>query len=110
MSIQLTDSAAQHVKQMLDKRQEGIGLRLGTRKSGCSGYAYIVDYADHITEKDSVFESNGVKVVVDVASLSQLDGMTIDYIQTNILNAGFEFINPNVTDSCGCGESIAFKE
>ena len=110
MSIQLTDSAAQHVKQMLDKRQEGIGLRLGTRKSGCSGYAYVVDYADHVTEKDSVFESNGVKVVVDAASLSQLDGMTIDYVQTNILNSGFEFINPNATDSCGCGESIAFKE
>ena len=110
MSIQLTDSAAQHVKQMLDKRQEGIGLRLGTRKSGCSGYAYVVDYADHVTEKDSVFESNGVKVVVDAASLSQLDGMTIDYVQTNILNSGFEFINPNVTDSCGCGESITFKE
>ena len=110
MSIQLTDSAAQHVKQMLDKRQEGIGLRLGTRKSGCSGYAYVVDYADHITEKDSVFESNGVKVVVDATSLSHLEGMTIDYVQTNILNSGFEFINPNVADSCGCGESIAFRE
>jgi len=110
MSIQLTDSAAQHVKQMLDKRQEGIGLRLGTRKSGCSGYAYVVDYADHITEKDSVFESNGVKVVVDATSLPHLDGMTIDYVQSNIMNSGFEFINPNVTDSRGCGESIAFKE
>ena len=109
MPIQLTDSAAIHVKQMLDKRRQGIGLRLGTRKSGCSGYAYVVDYADHITEQDSVFESNGVKVVVDVASLPHLDGMTIDYVRTNILNSGFEFINPNVTESCGCGESIAFK-
>ena len=110
MSIQLTESAAQHVQHMLDKRQEGIGLRLGTRKSGCSGYAYVVDYADHITEKDSVFESNGVKVVVDAISLPYLNGMTIDFVQTNILNSGFEFINPNVTDSCGCGESIAFRE
>ena len=110
MSIQLTDTAAQHVKQMLDKRQEGIGLRLGTRKSGCSGHAYVVDYADHITEQDSVFESNGVKVVDDANSLPHLEGMTIDYVRTSILNAGFEFINPNVTDSCGCGESLAFKE
>ena len=110
MSIQLTNSAADHVKQMLGKRQEGIGLRLGTRKSGCSGFAYVVDYADHITEQDSVFESNGVKVVVDATSLLHLDGMTIDYVRTNVLNSGFEFINPNVADSCGCGESIAFKE
>jgi iron-sulfur cluster assembly protein len=110
MSIQLTESAAQHVKQMLARRQAGIGLRLGTRKSGCSGYAYVVDYADHITEEDSVFESNGVKMVVDEASLLHLDGMTIDYVRTSILNSGFEFINPNITESCGCGESIAFKE
>ena len=109
MSIQLTDKAAVHVKQMLDKRREGIGLRLGTRKSGCSGYAYVVDYADHVTDEDCMFESNGVKIVVDTASLPHLNGMTIDYVQTNVLNSGFEFINPNVSDSCGCGESIAFK-
>lgn len=109
MSIQLTVNAAEHVKQMLDKRQEGIGLRLGTRKNGCSGYAYVVDYADHVTDEDSMFESNGVKIVVDTASLRHLNGMTIDYVQTNTLNSGFEFINPNVSGSCGCGESIAFK-
>ena len=110
MAIQLTDSAARHVRNMLDKRQAGIGLRLGTRKSGCSGYAYVVEYADHLTDEDSVFESNGVKIVVDAASLPHLDEMTIDYVKTNILNSGFEFTNPNVSDSCGCGESIAFRE
>ncbi|MBT8117035.1 MAG: iron-sulfur cluster assembly accessory protein [Gammaproteobacteria bacterium] len=110
MAIQLTESAVRHVQSMLDKRNAGIGLRLGTRKSGCSGYAYVVEYADYITDEDTVFESSGVKIVVDAGSLPHLDGITIDYVRTSILNSGFEFINPNVTDSCGCGESIAFRE
>jgi iron-sulfur cluster assembly protein len=108
MSIQLTESAAQHVEAMLSKRQRGIGLRLGTRKSGCSGYAYVVEYADDVCEDDLVIESNGVTVVVDAASLQHLDGMTVDYVRTNALNAGFEFINPNAKDACGCGESVSF--
>ena len=108
MSIRLTESAAQHVKAMLSKRQQGIGLRLGTRKSGCSGYAYVVEYADDVREDDLVVESNGIKVVVDAGSLGHLDGMTVDYVKTNALNAGFEFINPNAKDACGCGESVSF--
>ena len=106
MSIELTDNAARHVTKMLAQHESGIGLRLATRKSGCSGYAYVVDYAEGIADGDHVFETHGVKVVVDHDSLPMLDGMTIDYVKENALNEGFEFINPNIKDSCGCGESF----
>jgi iron-sulfur cluster assembly protein len=107
MNIQLTAAAAQRVQTMLDKRGHGLGLRLGTRKSGCSGFAYVVDYADEIGADDTVFESHGVTVVVDNASLPALSGMEIDYVRSNLLNEGFEFRNPNVKDTCGCGESFS---
>ncbi len=107
MAIQLTENAANHIQRMLEKRGSGIGLRLGTKKSGCSGFAYLVDYADEVGEQDVVFEDHGVKVVVDRASLPRLDGMELDYVKSNILNEGFEFRNPNVKDSCGCGESFS---
>jgi iron-sulfur cluster assembly protein len=107
MNIQLTAAAAQRVQTMLGKRGRGLGLRLGTRKSGCSGFAYVVDYADEVGADDVVFESHGVKVIVDNASLPVLDGMQIDYVRNNLLNEGFEFRNPNVKDSCGCGESFS---
>lgn len=108
MSIQLTEKAATHVREMLTLHPEAKGLRLGTRKSGCSGYAYVVDYADAIEEEDQVFESRGISLVVDTASLPHLDGTTVDFVRTNALNSGFEFINPNARDACGCGESISF--
>lgn len=108
MSIELTETAAERVRTMLEKRGHGVGLRLGTRKSGCSGYAYQVDYADEIGDNDTVFESNGVKVVVANDSLQFLDGMQLDYVKNNALNEGFEFNNPNVKDECGCGESVSF--
>ena len=107
MAITLTESAARHVQKMLSERQQGIGLRLGTRKSGCTGFAYVVDYADVIEQSDEVFESNGVKIVVNTKSLPLLDGMTLDFVRENVLNEGFEFINPNVKDMCGCGESFS---
>ncbi len=107
MAIELTPAAAQRVETMLEKRGHGLGLRLGTRKSGCTGYAYVVDYADEIRSDDKVFESHGIKVVVDPASLPALEGMEIDYVRTNALNEGFEFRNPNVKESCGCGESFS---
>jgi iron-sulfur cluster assembly protein len=107
MSIELTTAAAQRVQGMLDKRGHGLGLRLGARKSGCSGFAYVVDYADEIGADDMVFESHGVKVVVDKGSLPALDGMEVDYVRSNLLNEGFEFRNPNVKDTCGCGESFS---
>ena len=110
MSVTLTENAANHVQSMLAKRGHGVGLRLGTKASGCSGFSYVVDYADAINAaQDEVFESHGVKVVVDKQSLTNLQGMTIDYVKNNILNEGFEFINPNVKDMCGCGESFSVK-
>ena len=107
MSIQLTESAAGHVKKMLDKRQQGIGLRLGTKKSGCTGFAYVVDYADDVSPDDEVFESHGIKLVVGRDSLPMLDGMTVDFVKENMLNEGFDFINPNIKNMCGCGESFS---
>ena len=107
MAIELTQTAANRVQNMLAKRGSGVGLRVGTRKSGCTGFAYVVDYADKIEDDDAVFESRGVKVIVNQASLPQLDGMQLDYVKTNALNEGFEFNNPNVKDMCGCGESFS---
>ena len=107
MAIQLTESAATHVAQEIDKRGSGQGLRVSTKKSGCTGFAYVVDYADEIGPEDRVYESFGTKVVVDEKSLSQLDGMVIDFVRTNLLNEGFEFRNPNVKEMCGCGESFS---
>jgi len=82
-------------------------LRVNTKKSGCSGFAYLVDYADEIGSGDHVYESFGIKVVVDAVAFVQLDGMVIDFVKTNLLNEGFEFRNPNVKDMCGCGESFS---
>ena len=107
MTIQLTESAARHVAQEIARRGSGQGLRVSTKKSGCTGFAYVVDYADDIGPEDRVYESFGTKVVVDEKSLSQLDGMVIDFVRTNLLNEGFEFRNPNVKDMCGCGESFS---
>ncbi|WP_456375397.1 HesB/IscA family protein [Thiolapillus sp.] len=107
MSIQLTQNAAAHVKNMLAKQQDAIGLRLGTKKAGCTGFAYVVDYADAIGEDDQVFESHGVRIVVDAESLPRIDGLVVDFVKNNLLNEGFEFHNPNVKDSCGCGESFS---
>ena len=107
MAVTLTESAARHVAGMLEKRGYGVGLRVGTRKSGCTGYAYDVDYADTVGEGDQVFESHGVKVVVDGGSLERIDGMEIDFVRSSLLNQGFEFRNPNVKDTCGCGESFS---
>jgi iron-sulfur cluster assembly protein len=110
MPVTLTENAAKHVQNMIAKRGQGIGLRLSTKVSGCSGFSYVVDYADDINDSnDLVFDSFGVKVVVDKESLPKLEGMVVDYVKNNILNEGFEFINPNVQDTCGCGESFNIK-
>jgi iron-sulfur cluster assembly protein len=107
MAINLTENAARHVANEIAKRGRGEGLRVATKKSGCTGFAYVVDYADEIGSDDHVYESHGVRVVVDDKSLSQLDGMEIDFVKTNLLNEGFEFRNPNIKDMCGCGESFS---
>jgi len=106
MAVRLTNSAAEHVGSMLSKRGHGVGLRIGTKKSGCSGWAYEVDYADAVNEDDEVFESYGVKVIVDKETLAKIDGMEVDFVKASLLNQGFEFRNPNVKNTCGCGESF----
>ncbi len=105
MSITLTQSAAARVKSHLKSRQSGAGLRLSVKNAGCSGLAYILDYADDIDRADQVFESRGVKVVVENEHLAFLDGTEIDYVEDG-LSAAFHFKNPNVTEQCGCGESF----
>lgn len=106
MAITLTEAAARHVATMIAKRGQGLGLRVGTKKSGCSGFAYQIDYADAVSGEDTVFESRGIKIVVDPGSLTHIDGMEIDFVRSSLLNQGFEFHNPNVKDACGCGESF----
>jgi iron-sulfur cluster assembly protein len=105
MSISLTRSAAERVRSFLAKRGRGLGLRVGVRKTGCSGYAYVIDYADSIEADDAVFEDDGVKVIVDARSLELIDGTEVDFIQDG-LNEAFRFRNPNVKGECGCGESF----
>jgi len=105
VGITLTERAAEHVRNFLNSRGKGEGLRLGVRTSGCSGMAYVLEFADAIEEEDNIFESNGVKVLVDPKSLLYLDGTELDYTKEG-LNEGFKFNNPNVKDSCGCGESF----
>lgn len=107
MAVVLTEGAARHIEYMLYRRGHGVGLRLGTKVSGCSGFSYVVDYADAAGDDDVVFESRGVKVVVNKQSLQQVDGLEVDYLSTNALKQGFKFRNPNVKDACGCGESFS---
>jgi iron-sulfur cluster assembly protein len=104
MAIMLTKSAAERVRSFLDK-DGGIGLRLGVRKTGCSGWAYTVQLAEDIQQDDIIFENDGVKVVVSQESLGFLDGSEIDFVSEG-LGMTFKFNNPNVTDECGCGESF----
>lgn len=105
MAITLSDKAAKHVAGFLEKRGKGIGLRLGVRTSGCSGMAYKLEFVDELNADDQVFETHGVKVIVDARSLPYLEGMELDYAREG-LNEGFKFNNPNVKDQCGCGESF----
>lgn len=105
MAISLTESAAERVRDYLQARGEGVGLRLGVTETGCSGYSYVVNYADEIADSDIVFEDKGVKVVVDPEALALIDGTEVDFVK-NGLNEAFSFKNPNVTGECGCGESF----
>jgi iron-sulfur cluster assembly protein len=106
MSISLTTSAADRIRNSLAQRGHGIGLRLGVRKTGCSGFAYVVNFADEQAQNDLVFEDQGVKVFVDPNSLALIDGTTVDFVKQG-LNEAFRFRNPNVKGECGCGESFS---
>ena len=105
MAISLTESAADRVREHLERRGKGVGLRLGVKKTGCSGFAYVVNYADDVGEDDVVFEDRTVKIVVDRDSLPMIDGTVVDFVRQG-LNEAFKFRNPNVKGECGCGESF----
>lgn len=106
MTIHLTERAAAQVARQLQKRGSGLGLRLGVRKSGCTGYAYVVDFADTAEEGDAVFDQHGVKVLIKKEELPLLEGITVDFRREGISEA-FKFDNPNIKAMCGCGESFA---
>jgi iron-sulfur cluster assembly protein len=105
MSISLTTAAADRVRSFLIRRGHGLGLRLAVKKTGCSGFAYVVNYADDLGTDDIVFEDQGVKVIVDRDSLGYIDGTQVDFVKQG-LNEAFRFRNPNVKGECGCGESF----
>lgn len=105
MSVTLTEAAAKHVQKYLARRGKGVGLRLGVKTYGCSGMAYKLEFADQVEPDDKVWESFGVKVLVDEKSLPYLDGTELDYTREG-LQEGFKFHNPNEKSRCGCGESF----
>ncbi|EEO28907.1 iron-sulfur cluster assembly protein IscA [Oxalobacter paraformigenes] len=105
MAITLTEKAANHISRFLERRGKGIGLRFGVQTTGCSGMSYKLEYVDEPDADDIVYESNGVKIFVDPKSLPYLDGTELDFAREG-LNEGFKFNNPNVKDTCGCGNSF----
>lgn len=105
MAISLTNAAADRVRTYLEKRENGLGLRLGITKTGCSGYSYVINYAEAIDDDDVVFEDKGIKVVIDPEALTLIDGTEVDFVK-NGLNEAFSFRNPNIKGECGCGESF----
>lgn len=109
MAITLTENAAKQIRKQLAKRGKGLALRIGIKKVGCSGFAYTFDYADEVRADDRLFESCNANVVVDAGSFPFLDGSRIDFVKEG-LNDSFRFDNPNVDNTCGCGESFSLKE
>jgi len=105
MAVTLTETAAKRVKDYLANRGKGEGLRLAVKTTGCSGMAYVIEFADAAEAGDEVFESQGVKIFIDGKSLVYLDGTELDFTKEG-LNEGFKFNNPNEKATCGCGESF----
>ncbi len=108
MAIELTKSAADQISSYLATQDGAMGLRFGVKNAGCSGFAYTVDMADEIRDTDEVFESRGIKVMVDKSHLEHIDGTQIDY-ESDGFAAAFKFSNPKVVDECGCGESFSVE-
>jgi iron-sulfur cluster assembly protein len=105
--ITVTDTAAKRIKLNLEKRGRGVGIRIGVKTTGCSGLAYVLEYVDKYEHEVGVvnYAQNDFVVLVDAKSLVYLNGLTMDWVR-NGLNEGFDFINPNEKDRCGCGESF----
>lgn len=106
MKITVTENAARQIQKQLQKRGNGVGLKLGVKPSGCSGYAYVLEYADDISADDIVFDQYDVKVLVKRDDLDKLNGIELDYAKEGF-NEAFKFNNPNVKGMCGCGESFS---
>lgn len=105
MAITLTERAADRVKNFLEGRGKGQGMRLGVKTTGCSGMAYVLEFVDDVAEGDQVFEDRGVKIFIDPKSMVYLEGTELDYAKEG-LSEGFQFNNPNAKNACGCGESF----
>ena len=109
MTIRVTENAAKQIRTQIAKRGRGVGLRVGVKEVGCSGFAYTYDYADEVRPGDSLVEAHGAKVVVDAESVAFVDGSTLDFVKEGLKQV-FKFENPNVDATCGCGESFSVKE
>ena len=106
MGIDMTERAANRAQQMLAKRgTPEAAIRVGIATSGCSGLSYKLEYADSVETSDQVFESHGVRIVVDGKSLLVMDGTQVDF-ESTAFKSGFKFVNPQVKEQCGCGESF----
>ena len=109
MAIAVTENAAKQIRNQLLKRGKGVGLRVGVKKVGCSGFAYTFDYADQLLAGDRMFEAHDAKIVVDAEALALLDGSRLDFVREDGFKQVFKFHNPNVEGTCGCGESFSVK-
>lgn len=109
MSISLTAAAAERARQFIAQQANGAGLRFGVRKTGCSGYAYVIDVADAAGPADTVVDAEGVRVFIDATSLPFVDGTEIDFVRRG-LNQEFVFRNPQSKGECGCGESFTTRD
>jgi len=105
MTVTVTPKAATKIRKALDSRGGGVGLRIAVKTSGCSGYAYALEFADVAAPEDLSFDSEGVTLLVDAKSLPMVDGTQLDWVRDG-LNEGFKFNNPNASATCGCGESF----
>ena len=107
-ALTLTDSAVDQITRLM-RKSGNIGLKIGVKKGGCAGMEYTMAFVDQIGRHDEVIEQDGARVIIEPMAQMFLFGTRIDY-RTSLLESGFHFENPNVVDSCGCGESIRFKE
>ena len=105
MSITITDTVAKFVSEQHMSSGKGVGLRSGVKTTGCSGLAYVIEFADRIESDDKIFEDKGIKLIINPKSYTYLKGTELDFGREG-LNEGFKFNNPNVKDKCGCGESF----
>ncbi len=105
MAVTLAPAAFERIRSYLAAEPGKAGLRFGVRRTGCSGWGYLIEMADAVDEGDRVFEQDGVRVLVDADSLPMVDGTEIDFLKQG-LNEQFVFRNPNAQGECGCGESF----